>query len=192
MSLPDLDLEADRTALVLVDLQNFTEALPTLPHSGAEVVARAAGLAEACRAAGILVVLIRVEGGPLGLKPRLDQPAKPWNLGPGAHDFPATLGPRPGDVVVTKHNWGGFHGTDLDIQLRRRGINTLIVGGLVTGIGVDTTVRQAYELGYDQVILTDGCGGFTTEEHTYCLTTIFPRVARLRTTAEVQAEVERL
>ena len=193
MTTPPLELDTSRTALVLVDLQNFTVALPTKPHSGQEVLERATALAEACRKAGILVVLVRVESGPaqaLALKPRLDTPSQAWNLPEGAHDFPAALAAGKEDVVITKYSWGAFHGTDLDVQLRRRGVTTLLVGGLVTGIGVDTTVRQAYERGYDQVLLTDVCGGFTEAEHDYCLTTIFPRVARLRTAGAVLKELE--
>lgn len=191
MNVP-LDLEPARTALVLVDLQNFTVALPTMPHSGQAVLDRAVALADACRAAGVLVVLVRVESGPdgrLALRPQLDYPPQPWTLPEGAHDFPETLGPRPGDVVVTKYNWGAFHGTDLDLQLRRRGVTTLLMGGLVTGVGLDTTVRQAFERGYDQVILTDVCGGFTPAEHDHCMTTIFPRVGRLRTAEAVVKEL---
>ncbi|QLQ13334.1 MAG: isochorismatase family protein [Brevundimonas sp.] len=189
MTQTPLEIDTSRTALVLVDLQNFTVALPTRPHTGAEVLERAARLAEACRAVGILVILVRVESGAVGLKPLLDQPAQVWDLPPGAHDFPEVLGPKASDVVVTKYNWGGFFGTDLDIQLRRRGIDTLIVGGLVTGIGVDTTVRQAHERGYNQIVLSDGCAGFTAEEHAYCLATIFPRLARLRTTDAALSEL---
>jgi nicotinamidase-related amidase len=188
MSAPSLDLDPKSTALVLVDLQNFTVALPTQPHSGQAVLDRAVKIADACRAAGVQVVLVRVESGPgnaVALRPRLDEPQPVWNLPPGAHDFPEPLGPRDGDVVVTKYGWGGFYGTDLDVQLRRRGIKTLLMGGLVTGVGLDTTVRQAYERGYDQVILTDVCAGFTQAEHDYCLGSVFPRVARLRTAEQL-------
>ena len=193
MAAQPLELDRARTALVLVDLQNFTVALPTKPHSGAEVLDRAASLVAACRKAGILVVLVRVESGPggaLGLKPRLDAPPQAWNMPPEAYDFPEAIAPTAGDVVVTKYNWGAFHGTDLDIQLRRRGVTTLIVGGLVTGIGVDTTARQAFEHGYDQVLVTDMCGGFSEQEHAYCLETIFPRFARLRTSDAILSELE--
>ena len=188
-----VELDPARTALLLVDLQNFTVGLPTQPHSGQDVLSRAARLARACRKAGVLVVMVRVESGPggaLSLKPRLDQTPQAWDLPPGAHDFPTELTPEAGDVVVTKYGWGAFHGTDLDIQLRRRGVTTLIVGGLVTGVGVDTTARQAYERGYSQVIVEDMCGGFTQREHDHCVETIFPRFARLRTAEAVLSELE--
>lgn len=193
MSLPSLDLVPSQTALVLVDIQNFTVALDTQPHTGRQVLERAAQVAAACRSKGVLVVLIRVESGPgnvLSLKPRLDGKAAVWNLPPGAHDFPAELAVSPEDVVVTKYNWGGFYGTDLDIQLRRRGVTTLLTGGLVTDIGLDTTMRQAHERGYDQVVMTDVCGGFAQRDHDYSLEVVFPRIARMRTSAEVLRELE--
>lgn len=192
-SLP-LDLDVPTTALVLVDLQNFTVALDTVPNGGAEVLERAIAVADACRKAGVLVILVRVESGPdnvLALKPRLDTEGQVWNLPPGAHDFPASLGPREGDVVVTKYSWGGFHGTALEVQLRRRGIETLIVGGLVTNIGVDTTMRQAHERGYDQIVLTDVCAAFTAREHDYSMQVIFPRIARLRNSCDLLKALER-
>lgn len=193
MSLPSLDLVRSQTALVLVDIQNFTVAMDTQPHTGRQVLERAAAVAAACRRKGVQVVLVRVESGPgnvLSLTPRLDAEPTPWTLPAGAHDFPSELAVDPSDVVVTKYNWGGFHGTDLDIQLRRRGITTLLTGGLVTNIGLDTTMRQAHERGYDQVVMTDVCGAFSQGDHDYSLKSIFPRIARMRTSAEVLHELE--
>lgn len=183
-----LQIVPSKTALVLVDLQNFTIALDTRPNSGSQVLEQAAAVAEASRRAGVLVVLVRVESGPdgaLALTPSLDGEPQQWTLPEGAHDFPDRLRPGDRDVVVTKYGWGGFYGTDLDLQLRRRGIDTLLVGGLVTNIGVDTTMRQAHERGYDQIVMSDLCGAFTQADHDYSLQSIFPRIARIRTVAEV-------
>lgn len=195
MTETDLDLVASRTALVLVDIQNFTVGFQTLPQTGSQVLEHAVALVDACRRSGVLVVFVRVESGPdgaLALRPRLDGAPQSWNLPDGAHDFPPQLPPGPGDVVVTKYGWGGFYGTDLDIQLRRRGVDTLLIGGLVTNIGVDTTMRQAHERGYDQVVMSDLCGAFTLAEHDYSLRFIFPRIARIRTTSEVIGALETL
>src|SRR3546814_12211651 len=88
-----------------------------------------------------------------------------FQYGPDAKEIPPELGPGAGDIVVDKYNWGSFYGTNLDIHLRRREIQTLIVTGLVTNIGVDTTMRHAQERGYDQVMVSDAVAAMTLEEH---------------------------
>jgi nicotinamidase-related amidase len=187
-ALPRFDPAA--TALVLVDLQNFTVGLPTQPHDGAAVLANAVRLADACRLAGVLVVLIKVSSGGDGrltLKPAADVQMPAFEFPAGSHDLPAVLGPKKGDVVVTKYNWGAFYGTDLDVQLRRRGKTQLIVGGIATNFGVESTVRQAHERGYAQVLVSDAMAAFSLQEHEAPLATIMPRIARVRTTDEVLA-----
>ena len=67
--------------------------------------------------------------------------------------------PAPTDLVITKRQWGAFHGTELDLQLRRRGIRCIVLGGIATNIGVESTARAALELGYELVIAEDMCGG---------------------------------
>jgi len=183
-------LDPATTALVLVDLQNFVVGLPTQPIPGPEVLANAVRLAQACRRAGVLVVLIKASAGHDGrltLHPPADVAMPPLEFPPGAHDLAPALEAQDGDVVVTKYNWGAFFGTDLDIQLRRRGKTQLIVGGLVTNIGVETTVRQAHERGYAQIVVSDAMAAFSAEEHDLPLRTIFPRIARVRPTATVLA-----
>ena len=177
-----------RTALLLVDVQNFVVGLPTVPQDGRAVLVNCVRLAERCRAAGILTVLVRVDSGErnaLLLKPPSDVAMPAFELPPGAHDFAPEIGPAPGDVVVTKHNWGAFHQTDLDVQLRRRGIATLIVAGFTTNYGIESTVRQAHERGYAQILASDAMAAFSEGEHRHPFQTIFPRIARVRTTDEI-------
>jgi nicotinamidase-related amidase len=185
-----LAIDRSNTALVLVDLQNFVVGLPTVPHDGRAVLRNCVALAESCRAAGILVILVRVDSGlnnALLLKPLADIPMPSFDFPPGAHDLAPEIGPKSGDVVVTKHNWGAFHETDLDTQLRRRGLRTLIVAGLTTNYGIESTVRQAHERGYTQILVSDAMAAFSLVEHEHPFNTIFPRIARLRTTGEVVA-----
>lgn len=184
----ELDLETSSTALVLVDLQGFTVPLPTKPHTGEAVLAKAIELADACRAAGVLVVLIQASAGvgaALALAPPSDAAMPMFETPPGSERLPADLGPRDGDVVVTKYNWGAFYGTDLDLQLRRRGISTLIVGGIATNFGVESTVRQAHEAGYAQIVVSDAVAAFTQPEHDASMRWIIPRIARVRSAADV-------
>jgi nicotinamidase-related amidase len=194
MSEDSLEIEPGRTALVLVDLQNFTVAMDTIPLSGREVLANSVRLAEACRAAGIVVVLVRVGHSDNAMphpSPRVDAVFGGFPSPAGAKEIAAELGPKPGDVVVDKYNWGAFYGTNLDSHLRRRGIDTLIMAGLVTNIGVDTSMRQAQERGYEQVMVVDAVAAMSREEHDYTLKYIAPRLARLRGTDAVLAAIAR-
>ena len=87
------------------------------------------------------------------------------------------IGPRSGDIVITKRQWGAFYGTALDLQLRRRGIRTLVFGGIATNFGVESTARDAYERGFEQVFVEDAMSGLTAEAHQFAITTIFPRIS---------------
>jgi nicotinamidase-related amidase len=185
-----LTLDRKSTALVVVDLQNFTIRLDTVPTPAARVLANSVRLAQACRAAGVLVVLVRVGHDAArvpSLTPVVDAGFSGFQFAPDAKEIPPELGPEGDDIVIDKYNWGAFYGTNLDVHLRRRGIETLIVTGLVTNIGVDTTMRHAQERGYDQVVVSDAVAAMTQEEHDYTLSIIAPRLARVRTTGEVLA-----
>jgi len=185
-----LELDPRSTALVVVDLQNFTVAMNTVPTPAPKVLDNSVRLAEACRAAGIAVVLVRVgheDHAVPSLQPRIDKGFSGFEFPPGAKEIPEELGPRKGDIVVDKYNWGAFHGTNLDTHLRRRGIRTLIVTGLVTNIGVDTTMRHAHERGYDQILVSDGVAAMSEEEHDYTLRHVAPRISLVRTTEQVLA-----
>ena len=188
-----LAIDRSRTALVLLDLQNFVVGLPTVPLDGRAVLANCLQLADCSRAAGILTVLVRVDSGldnTLLLKPPSDAPMPSFDLPPGSLELAPELGPKLGDVVVTKHNWGAFHQTDLDVQLRRRRLDTLIVAGLTTNYAIESTVRQAHERGYAQILASDAMAAFSLAEHEHPFRTIFPRIARVRTVAEIMAALD--
>ena len=188
----ELELEPARTALVVIDLQNGIVAMPTAPRSSAEVVTRAVQVAAALRAAGGIVVLVHVTPSPDGkdgLRPVTDTPAQAGgrSLPPDWAEFVPELVPQAGDIIITKRQWGAFYGTELDLQLRRRGIDTIVLCGISTSIGVESTARDAFERGYTQIFVEDAMACRDAVEHAHTVSTLFPRIGRVRSTAEVLA-----
>jgi len=186
-----LDLDTRTTALVVIDLQKGIVARATEPHAAPAVVAKAAKLADAVRRKNGFVVLVTVAFAPDrvdALHPASDDP------GLGTAPLPADwseivseMGPRPGDHHVIKKQWGAFYGTDLELQLRRRAIRTILLCGISTCFGVESTARDAYEHGFEQVFVEDAMAARSTAEHEHTVTRIFPRLGRVRTTADVLA-----
>ena len=190
MSETTFNLDPSHTALVLIDLQKGIAGNPVAPHSGAEVVANAARLADRFRELGALVVLVHVmysKDGRDRLTAPVDSQMPARTLPPDWADFVPEIGPRDGDLIIAKHQWGAFYGTELDLQLRRRGVNTIVMGGIATNMGVESTARDAYERGYAQVLVEDAMASFTAEAHEFAIKTIFPRIARVRSTDQVLA-----
>jgi len=107
--------------------------------------------------------------------PELDPPPRRWCC---------TV---PGDIAILKRQWGAFHGTELDLQLRRRGIRTIVLAGIATAVGVESTARFAWELGYDIVFAEDATSGPDAAMHANSFGKVFPRLGRVRTTADVLA-----
>jgi nicotinamidase-related amidase len=178
-------LDPSRTALVLIDLQQGVLARPLQPRSAAEVTAAASDLARRFRAAGAPVVLVHVGfASDFADAPSqtVDQPMPrpPGGFPPEFMAFVPGLH-EAGDIVVHKRQWGAFHGTDLDLQLRRRGINTIVLGGVATNIGVESTARAAWEHGYDLIVAEDACAtSLTSEAHAFSIQTILPRISRVK------------
>lgn len=181
------------TALVLIDLQRGIAGGTTLPHAAELVVQNGAKLAAACRAAGIMVVLVRVDPGPNGvLFPRAlaDVPRMPFNMPENWAELVPELGVQSGDVIVTKHQPNAFFSTDLHIQLSRRGLRTIILGGISTNIGVEATARAAQELGYDQIFVEDAMAAREADLHEFPVRRFFPTIGRVRSTSDVIAAIE--
>ncbi|EXU76129.1 MULTISPECIES: hydrolase [Erwinia] len=184
-----LELTAASTALVLIDLQEGILPFAKAPHSATEVVSRAAMLAEKFRAVGAPVVLVRV-GWADDFADAPKQPVDAASGGPLPDNWwawPPALGRQQSDILVTKHQWGAFYGTDLELQLRRRGIDTLVLGGISTNIGVESTARNAWELGFKLVIAEDICSAGSEAEHRGSFSHIFPRLGRVRSSEQVIA-----
>ncbi|MFF1464924.1 isochorismatase family protein [Streptomyces sp. NPDC058330] len=172
-----------KTALIVVDLQKGIVGAPTV-HPAGDVVANAATLADAFRAKGLPVVLVRVTGGAPGRTEgdsarSGQQPPADWA------DIVPEIGPREGDIVVTKQQWGAFHGTDLDLQLRRRGVTQVVLTGIATAIGVESTARAAHEHGYHVTVATDAVTDLDAGTHRTSVEKIFPRLGETDTTAAI-------
>ncbi|MCT4714359.1 hydrolase [Enterobacteriaceae bacterium H18W14] len=182
------ELNASRTALVVIDLQEGILPFAGGPHSAPDVVARAAKLAEKFRAKGSPVAMVRVgwsKDFAEALKQPVDAQAAAHALPENWWQYPAALGKQDGDIEVTKRQWGAFYGTDLELQLRRRGIDTIVLCGISTNIGVESTARNAWEMGFNLVIAEDACSAASSEQHQGSMTHIFPRIARVRSTEEI-------
>ncbi|QUY46356.1 hydrolase [Serratia plymuthica] len=187
-----LKLDAQTTALVLIDLQNGILPYAGGPHSAESVVAHGAQLAARFRSLGAPVILVRVGWSDTfadALKQPVDKPAPSPAGGLPANwwEFPEPLAVSEGDILVTKRQWGAFYGTELDLQLRRRGIKTVVLGGISTNIGVESTARAGWEHGYELVIAEDLCSAQNAEMHRFAVENIFPRLARVRSTGEILA-----
>ncbi len=187
-------LNPHATALVLVDLQKGILGFPLAPHSGAAVLQSAAQLAKRFRAAGAAVVLTRVTWSRNfadALQQPVDRPLPgPAELPSEWGDFPAALEENAGDIIITKRQWGAFHGTELDLQLRRRGIKTIVLGGIATNMGVESTARQAWEHGYEIVFADDAISSINPELHSFAMQSIFPIIGRVRRSADIMASVK--
>jgi nicotinamidase-related amidase len=188
-----LSFDPTTTALIVIDLQRGIIAREAAPHSAADVVSRCAQLAKAFRDAGALVVLVHV--GFSGddrdrLKPTADGAPPAMKLTAEWSELVPALDQKPSDIVILKRQWGAFYGTQLDLQLRRRGIKTLLYGGIATNFGVESTARDAYERGFEQVFVEDAMSGLTEGAHTFAITTIFPRMGRVRSTDDVLAAIK--
>ena len=187
----ELILDPQRTAVVVIDLQKGIVGFPGNPHSVSGVIANAVALLEAARSTGTQPILVHVgrstDGGD-GLQVACDEPMRmPGALPPEWSELISELNRQPNDIVILKRQWGAFYGTDLELQLRRRGLNTIILCGIATAYGVESTARDGYERGFEQVFAEDAMTSRTTESHANAIANIFPRIGRVRSTAEIVA-----
>ncbi|MGW6397865.1 isochorismatase family protein [Streptomyces sp. NPDC055134] len=177
----------ERTALVLIDLQNGILGLPTV-HPADAVLKNGATLAEAFRAKRLPVVRVRVAWSPDGGDLPVSRSATPGltQAPPAAFsEFPDELGPLGDDIVITKRHWGAFTGTELDLQLRRRGVTQIVLAGISSSIGVESTARSAFELSYHLTMVEDATTDTDSASHEHSFGKIFPRIAELATTEEI-------
>ncbi len=185
-----LKIDPATSALVIIDLQEGIVAMNTAPNTSADVVSRAARLAAAFRAAKAPVVLVNVanlaDGGDV-LKPAADAVAPAGTRPANWADFVPGLNRQPSDLIITKRQWGAFYGTELDLQLRRRGVRTIVLCGISTNVGVESTARDAFERAYEQVFVADAMASPSAEAHANTLKFTFPRIGLTRTTDEVLA-----
>ncbi len=175
-----------KPAFVAIDLQKGIVSMPTV-HPIADVVQRAASLAAAFRRRGLPVVLVNVAGGAPG---RTEAGFSPRALPPDWTEIVEELQPQPGDLRITKMRWGAFTETTLDADLRALGVTQIVLAGVSTSIGVESTARAAYELGYHVVLATDAMTDRDSDAHDGSVQRIFPRLGERATTAEILAMLE--
>src|SRR5690349_13772358 len=171
-----MTLVAGRTALIAVDLMPRIVELDMGPHRGVDVVARTAELARALRTAGGTVVVVRVE--------RPDVVEQPPGSG-----FVPEMAPRDGDIEVVKRTIGAFYDTGLAERLRERGVDTVIMAGLATTMGVESTARAAADHGFEVVFAADAMSGMTAAEHEHALAVTLPRFGDVRDTEQLLAQL---
>jgi nicotinamidase-related amidase len=92
---------------------------------------------------------------------------------------------KPGDLLITKRHWGAFAGTPLEHELRSRGVQTVVLAGISTNMGVESTLRQGTGLGFAFVTVEDACSTFSPEMQQFAFTAIFPRLSKVRTTQQI-------
>ncbi|WP_083165995.1 isochorismatase family protein [Mycobacterium aquaticum] len=182
MALISLDPNA---ALVLVDLQKaIAQAAPAQP-----VIAHAAQLAEAFRSHGLTVVLVQLasrHGSTAPGRTDMPRPQHQTCTSPSDwHHIVDELAGHPDDILITKRNWGAFYGTDLDLHLRRRHISQIVLGGVATSIGVESTARSAHEHGYHLALVVDAMADLDPISHQHSIEKIFPRLGQITTSAEI-------
>ncbi len=172
-----------KTALIVVDLQQGIVAYPTA-HPIAAVVAQAVTLVQAFRRRGLPVVLVNAAGVP---------PGRTEQAGP-LRDFPEgwtvlipELNRQPADHTVTKYSRGAFTHTDLEEYLKTEGVTQVVIAGVSTSAGVESTARQAHELGFNVTLAADAMTDLDLDAHLHSLSRIFPRLGETGTTAEILA-----
>lgn len=178
-----------RTALVVIDLQRGIAAFPTV-HPMRDVIANTVRLAEAFRRAKLPVVLVNVafsaDGGDV-LRPRTQVPPRALPTDAEFSELLPEVGPRPGDLLVTKRQGNAFHGTELDLQLRRRRVTGIVLTGVSTSNGVDNTARAAYERGYNVTFASDAITDMDAVVHELVMQKFFPRTGEIDTTEAILA-----
>lgn len=178
MALTTLD---PKTALVVIDLQKGIVSLPTA-HPITEVIKHTNALTDACRRHGLPIVLVNVIGGAPG---RTEQPRPAGERPADWAELIPELQAQANDHRVSKRTWGAFTGTDLDEYLKHLGVTQLIMTGVATSVGVESTARQAYELGYHITLATDAMTDRSLVAHDHSMTSIFPRLGETGTARDI-------
>jgi nicotinamidase-related amidase len=168
-------------ALVVIDLQKGIVGVPTA-HPAGEIVARAARLAQAFREHGLPVVLVNVSGRAPG---RTESETPKFAFSADWSELVPELAAVPTDLRITKQRFGAFLGTSLDADLRKRGVTQIVLAGISTSIGVESTARSASDLGYNVTLVVDAMTDRSPEMHRHSVDRVFPRLGETGTTDEL-------
>ena len=188
-------LVIQHAALVVVDFQEGILRVPFAPYTASAVLENGVRLSRHFREVSAPVVFTRVawaDNFADALTQQVDQPLPmpPGGLPPDWADLSGDLAASPGDIVITKRQWNAFHGTELDLQLRRRGIKTLVLAGVASNMGVESTARAAYELGYQLIFAEDAISSVSAGMHEFAAHTIFPLLGLVRSTEQIVAALQ--
>jgi nicotinamidase-related amidase len=170
-----------KTALVVIDLQKGIVSLPTV-HPIGDVVRHAANLAATFRRHRLPVILVNVDAVAPG---RTEQARRTGAFPAGWTDLVPELDRQPQDHLVTKQTWGAFTNTGLETHLKSHGVTQLVISGVSTSAGVESTARHASELGFNVVLAVDAMTDMNPDAHTNSVTRIFPKLGETGTTAEI-------
>lgn len=177
----ELTIDKAKTALVVIDLQKGIVAQQTKPYLAQDVIANASKLVDSFRKNDMPVFLVHVIiTKETMLKVLSDESfLSSLSLSPDWSEFVPEMSPTSKDIVITKRQWGAFYGTDLELQLRRRGMSTIVLCGISTDFGVESTARFAYEYGFQQIFAEDAMASRSEEQHNAAVNFIFKRIGRL-------------
>ena len=170
-----------QTALIVVDLQKGLRDIPSL-HPIAGVIDHSCQLIEAFRKQKLLVALVNVTGAAPG---RTEEHRRHRELPADFSELIPELHQEPDDILITKRTWGAFANTDLEAQLKAKGVTQVVLAGVATGTGVEATARQAYEAGFNVTFAIDAMTDTRAEAHAYSLSHVFPRLGETGTTQEI-------
>lgn len=192
MSDGNLSINQKSTALVLIDLQKGIVGRDTAPYRSGDVVSNAVKLVSRFKEKGMPVFFVHVDfRGGMPLMVESDSSMQGGgNIPEDWAEFAPELGVTGEDLVVTKRQWGAFYGTDLEQQLRRRRIDTIVLGGIATTYGVESTARFAYEYGFNQVFAEDAMTDLSAEAHKASVEFVLKRMGRVRSTSEVLGAIQ--
>lgn len=182
-------LDPARTAVVLIDMQGAVRDHAAEPYAADEVFQRANLLVEAARRGGALPIYVRTSFLPDesdSHRPPIDteRPATPHRP-VGWDQIVPELQPLPTEPVIIKRSWNAFYGSDLELQLRRHGITTVVMAGISTNFGVEGTARAAFDHGYQLIFVEDAMASTTAAHHEFAVNEVFPQLGRVRTLREV-------
>lgn len=170
-----------RIALIVIDLQKIVASLPTA-HPFADVLENASHLAEAFRQRDLPVVLVNVVGMAPG---RTEQRHSGGALPPDWSELLPELNQQPQDHLVSKRTWGAFTDTGLEDYLKSAGVTQVVVCGVATSVGVESTARQAHELGFNVILAVDAMTDLSAEAHANSLERIFPQLGETGAAKEI-------
>ncbi|MFB6469739.1 MAG: cysteine hydrolase family protein [Vulcanisaeta sp. AZ3] len=123
----------------------------------------------AARRANVPIIFTKITPYPSGFEP-VNTKIMPWRGGFRPEDMELIVQPQPNDIVINKNTWSLFVGTNVELLLRNSGRYTVVLTGIATEIGVETTARHAYALGFIPVIISDAVSSYNREAHERSLT----------------------